>query len=169
MVVMQMDLEKYGTREIFLSAIRSEMEAREFYRALAARVKNAYLKGRLLFLASEEEKHRRHLTRLYRQEFGRGRIPVPETSIVPMPALRVPRATEPISALIEAAMEAERATSDFYASLAKRFEPDSAQARALTYLAQMELGHHSLLESERELMAKEEWFATEWPMMHAGP
>ena len=164
-----MELAGYTVKELYLAAMRSEIDARAVYRGLAGRIKNAYLRDRLLFLAGEEEKHRRHLMGLYKREFGRGRVAVPASTPVPLPKMKPPERGTPVSEVIEAAMEAERAAMDFYTSFAARFERGSEQARALSYLAQMELGHYKLLETERELMVREEWFDTEWPMMHVGP
>ncbi|MGQ9583420.1 MAG: ferritin-like domain-containing protein, partial [Thermoplasmatota archaeon] len=163
------ELERFSTREIFLSAIRSEMDARAVYSELAARVKNVYLKEKLLFLAREEERHRRYLVGLYKRDFKVRRVAPPAASSVPMPALKAPGPGTPASEVIQSAMEAERAAMEFYTAFAARFEPGSDEARTLSYFAQMERGHYLLLESERELMTREEWFDTSWPMMHAGP
>ncbi len=164
-----MELEKFSTRDIYLSAISSEMDAKAVYTELAHRLKNVYLKEKLLFLAREEERHRRYLVAQFRREFRVRRVAPPVASSVPMPSLKAPGPETPVSEVIRSAMEAERAAMDYYTAFAARFEPGSEEARTLSYFAKIERSHSLILASERELMAREEWFDTEWPMMHAGP
>ncbi len=164
-----MDLGNYSTEELILTALRSEVEANQVYTTLAQGVKNAYLKGRLQFLADEEEKHRAFLDKLYRSEFG-GREPVlPEASPVPMPDLKIPTEQVPISTVFNAGMEAEKAASEFYAAMATRWGKGSEAHDMLMYFSKMEMGHYRLLETERDAAADFEEFDSVWPLMHAGP
>jgi rubrerythrin len=164
-----MKLAKYELEEIILSAIRSEIEANELYRTLARHVRNAFMKDKLVFLAGEEEKHRKYLVGLYRKQFPRKKLAVPLATSVPLLPLKMPDPVTPRSEVIEKAMAAEKAASDFYTSFAGRFEPGSDEERTLTYFSIMEQGHLKLLDIERELMVRQEYYEAEWPMMHAGP
>lgn len=164
-----MDLGNHSTEDLILTALRSEVEARDVYSRLADGVKNAYLRGRLEFLAGEEEKHREFLDGLYRSEF-QGREPVlPEASPVPMPDLRLPTQQVPISTVFEQGMAAERAASEFYAAMATRWDEGSEPHDMLLYFSKMEMGHYRLLEAERDAAADFEEFDSVWPLMHAGP
>jgi len=164
-----MDLEKYSMEEVFLSALKSEVEAKRIYSLLAERIKNAYLKDRLMFLAGEEEKHRTSLEKLYKKEMKKKTVKLPQTTPVPLPVIKEPVPSTSVSEVIASAMDAEKAAQDFYLSFAARFPPSSDQGWLLIYFANMEKGHYQLLDTEKALMEKEEYFDTDWPMMHVGP
>lgn len=164
-----MDLSDYSMEDLVLTALRAEVDAKEVYISMAKGVSNAYLKGRLCFLADEEDKHRGYLDGLFRDQFP-GREPVlPEATPVPMPEVSLPSEHVPISTVFAQAMEAEKAASDFYASFAQRFEEGSDPSRMLMYFSKMEMGHYNLLKTERETAAQFEDFDEMWPLMHAGP
>ena len=164
-----MDLDKYTMEDLILSALKAEVEANAIYNALAKGVSNAYLKGRLAFLAEEEEKHRSYLDGLYRTQFF-GREPeLPDTTPVPMPEVSLPSERVPLSKVFGQAMVAEKAASEFYASFAMRFEEGHEARAMLTRFSQMEMGHYDLLETERDAANDFEDFDSEWPMMHVGP
>ena len=164
-----MDLDKYTTEDLILTALKAEVGVKEVYETLARGVRNAYLKGRLHFLADEEEKHRAFLDGLYRKEFD-GREPVlPEQAAVPLPDVILPTEQVPISHILSQAMEAEKAASEFYASMAERFPEGSEPREMMVYFSRMEMGHYHLLETEREAAAEFEDFDSVWPLMHIGP
>lgn len=145
-------------------AIRSEIEAREFYRGLSDSVKNLLLRERLDFLSAEEAKHEDFLRRLFAQKFG-GEPPVPDKTPVPSPRY-VPAEKTPISELLAQAMDAERAAEDFYRKMARSFP--GPEAGLIEYLALMERGHFHILEAERELALHFEDYETVNPLFHIG-
>jgi rubrerythrin len=164
-----MDLGNYSTEDLILTALKAEVEAKAVYTALAGGVKNAYLKGRLVFLAEEEEKHRAFLDKLYRTEFE-GREPVlPDTTAVPLPEVSVPTEQVPMSSIFTQAMAAEKAASEFYVAMAERWGKGSEPYDMLMYFSRMETGHYRLLETERDAATEFEEFDSVWPLMHAGP
>ncbi|UCG70833.1 MAG: ferritin family protein [Thermoplasmata archaeon] len=164
-----MDLEKYSKEELILTALKSEVDAKEIYLSLADKVKNYYLKDRLKFLAEEEEKHRAFIGSLFEKEFPNKEIVLPKTTFVPMPQIKVYSETVPISEVLESAMEAEMAANEFYFGLAEIFSGDSDVKKMLYYFATMELGHDKILEIERKNALDFEQYEDMWPMMHAGP
>lgn len=164
-----MDLSIYGLEDLLLAAMKSEIDSGSVYSKLASRVKNAFLKDRLEFLAEEEEKHKKYIEYLYKKHFPDKDIVLPEQTQVPLPQLKIPDESIPLSEVFESAMEAEMAAHDFYSHLAERFEADSEVKKQLAYLAMMEMTHYKLLELEKESTVKFETFDTIWPMMHAGP
>lgn len=164
-----MDLDKYTTEDLILTALRAELDARAVYETLAGGVRNAYLKGRLEFLASEEEKHERYLDGLYRTEFPEREPQVPATTPVPLPEVRIPTEQVPISEVLSQAMAAEKAAADFYGSMATRWAEATEQREVLLYFSKMETGHYRLLETEMQAAAEFEDFDQFWPLMHAGP
>ena len=164
-----MDLAGHSLEDLILTAIKAEVEAKAIYLSIADGVKNAYLKGRLHFLAEEEEKHRSYLDGLYRSQF-QGKVPeLPVVGVVPLPEVALPHEQVPISILFEQAMAAEKAAAEFYASMAKLFEEGHEARDMLTYFSRMEMGHYSILETEKDAATAYEEFDEMWPMMHSGP
>jgi len=164
-----MDLSRFGEEELFLTAMRSEIESRDFYTKLADRVKNFLLKDRLKFLSDEEEKHRTYFENTFKEKFPSKKIALPRKSPVPLPELKIPDESVPISELFWSAMEAEKAAHDFYTELAGRLTGDIRVRKTVLYIAAMEMGHYKLLEVEKENAEKFEDFDIEWPLMHVGP
>ncbi len=164
-----MDLDQYSTEDLILTALKAEVGAREVYNTLADGVSNAYLKGRLVFLADEEEKHRAFLDKLYRTEFPGMEPVLPDASPVPLPELSIPTEQVPMSSIFTQGMEAEKAASEFYASMAERWGKGEEVHNMLMYFSKMEMGHYNLLEAERDAAAEFEEFEQVWPLMHAGP
>ena len=163
-----MDLQTFSEEELFLSAIRSEVDAKDVYSKLADGVKNAFLKDKLKFLAREEEKHKEFLENAYWTRFAGKEIKLPEKSFVPLPEVQFQNESVPVSEVIENAMKAELAAQDFYNSFAASFENDPEIKRTLEFFATMELGHYKLLEIEKENIEKFEEYDDYWPMMHMG-
>ena len=148
-------------------AIKSEIEAQEYYGALAERVASPLLRERFEFLKGEEEKHERFLRQAFASKFPGQEPQLPEKSAVPGPKVEVAPG-KPISELLEEAMDAEAAASAFYAEAAARAQ-DHRTRLLLEYLSAMERGHYALLEAERELAAKFEDYETFDPGFHLGP
>ncbi len=162
-----MNLEEYNLRTLLLAAIKSEVESKDVYETLAARVKNALLKERLLFLAGEEDKHRAFLEALYRQEFPGEEIELPDKTPVPLPHVDASE-NRLLSEIIEDAMKAELAAKDFYESM-KDLLQDEKNRNMLQILANMEQGHYDILAKELENLKQFEDYDTYWPMMNIGP
>jgi rubrerythrin len=164
-----MDLSQYSLEDMILAALRSEIDSRDLYKGIAERVKNAFLKERLLFLSSEEEKHREFVQSLYERQFSDKELSVPKVSPVPLPEIRFEQEIVPISAILSQAMNAEKAAHDFYLGLSKRYEEDETIRKTLVYFSKMEMGHYNLLQAERENVLQFEDFDVELPMAHMGP
>lgn len=164
-----MDLSIYMVDDLLLVAMKSEVEAREFYLDLSMGVKNAMLRDKLNFLSDEEEKHRLFFEALFKEKFPNREIALPKKSPVPMPELKIEDEDIPLSEILWKGMQAEKAAYDFYDGLANRFTDNPEVKNALSYIAAMELGHYRLLEVEREIAQKFEDVDFEWPMMHIGP
>ena len=167
---MTMHLDKLTVEDLLLAAIKSEMESKEVYDSLADRVKNAFLKDKLRFLAKEEANHRAFLESIFKRTFKGKELKLPEASPVPLPLIIYDdEATTPVSTVLESAMGAEKAANEFYNDLAERFSEELDIRNKLKYLASMEMGHYRLLELAVENIRLYEDYLDEWPMMHAGP
>ncbi len=163
-----MDLSTYTLEDLLLAALKSEVESEKVYQKLAGRVENAFLKDRLTFLAQEENKHRLFIEGLFQKNFPQTKLVLPDKTPVPLPVLKIPDESVPLSIIFESAMEAEKASSEFYEGLAARFD-DSSVKKTLQYFAAMEMNHYRILEAEHETMKRFEDFDVEWPMMNVGP
>jgi len=164
-----MDIEKYSKKDLFLTAMKSEVESRDVFQKLANRVKNFMLKDKLQFLADEEQKHYDYFTVLWQKAFENEEIILPEKTPVPLPELTIESDEERFSDIFQHAMDAEKAAHYFYLSLANRFKIDEDIARQLKYIASMEMGHFKLLEIEKEQAEHYEKYDVEFPLMHVGP
>lgn len=163
-----MDLSSYSLEDLYLSAIKSEVESKAVYSKLAESVKNAFLKERMRFLAAEEERHREFLVRAYKGNFSAREPVLPGTSPVPLPEMIIPDEQVPLSEVLESAMNAEMAAHDLYISFAARLD-DTELKKTLEYFALMEEGHYELLKVEKDNCLKFEDYDEYWPMMHVGP
>jgi len=163
-----MKLDHYDLDKLLLTAMKSEIESKDIYMKLAEKTKNGLLKNKLRFLADEEEKHRMFIEDIYRNHYPKEKIEIPGKSIVPLPGVDLTEET-PLSKLLKQAMEAEKAASEFYKSLAQRFEDQTKMHNTLMYFADMEIGHFKILENEKESMERYEESDVYWPMTHVGP
>ncbi len=164
-----MNYSDYSLKDLLLTAYKSEIEARDFYKSLAEPIKNFFLKDRILFLSAEEEKHRQAIENLYRQLHPGVEMIVPEKSPVPLPEIKIEKETMLVSDVLWAAMNAEKAAHDFYLEIARHFTPDTEQHKLLLHIASMEMGHYHLLNLERENALRTEDFEVILPMVHVGP
>lgn len=163
-----MDLRTYSEEELFFTAMRAEIDSSVVYSKLAGGVKNAFLKDKLKFLASEEEKHRQYLEKAYLVRFPGNEINLSEKTIVPLPELKIPNENVPLSEVIESAMNAELAAREFYLLFAEQVADVEDLKKTLEYFATMEQGHYNLLEIEKKNIEKFEMYDDYWPMMHMG-
>ncbi|MGD2248055.1 MAG: ferritin family protein [Candidatus Methanofastidiosia archaeon] len=163
-----MDLSSFGLEDLLLAALKSEAESKDVYATLADRVKNAILKRRLQFLADEEEKHREFVQAVYKKNFPQKKVKLPKETPVPLPTLKIPDESVPLSTVFDTAMEAELASRDFYKGLVNHFEDASIQ-QTLQYFSAMEMTHYTILKAEQETIKRFEQFDEEWPMMNVGP
>jgi rubrerythrin len=164
-----MNLDEYKLEDLFLSAIKSEVESNKVYSELAKKIKNGLLQDKLDFLAKEEEKHRKFIEEEYLNHFPDKKVILPKESPVPLPEIKIEDEEIPLSKIFISAMKAEKAAQDFYKSFANRFEKGTKLNNTLKYFSDMELGHYKLLEIEKESMERFEEADVYWPMMHIGP
>jgi rubrerythrin len=164
-----MDLSRYSMEELILTALRSEIEAKEFYTKLSGIVENSFLKDRLMFLAGEEDKHRAFFEATFKGRFPGKEMRVPKDSPVPLPKLTIESESMPASEVFYGAMQAEKAASEFYRGIAEKMTEGSEEIRTLLYIANMEMGHYYILDNEREGAVRGEDFDVYWEMEHAGP
>jgi len=163
-----MNLDSFKLEELLLTAIKSEIDSYKLYKKIAKKTKNGLLKDKLEFLAKEENKHQEFIEDIYKNHYPNEKIILTKETPVPMPKIELDEEM-PVSRLLQMAMKAEEKASDFYKSLAGRFEEGSKINNTLIYFADMEKGHYKILEMEKESMERFEEADVYWPMVHAGP
>lgn len=163
-----MDLSSFDLEELFLAAIKSELESNKLYLKMAKKTKNGLLEDKLKFLANEEEKHRLFIEEIYKNHYPENKIVLPKISPVPLPEIKISEDI-PLSILLKEAMKAEQSACEFYKSLAGRFEDGTKLNNTLLYFSDMEKGHYRILEMEKESIERFEEGDVYWPMVHAGP
>ncbi|MBN2017249.1 MAG: ferritin family protein [Candidatus Cloacimonetes bacterium] len=164
-----MDIESYSKKDLFLTALKSEMDSKNVYNSLAQSVKNFMLKDKLEFLAVEEQKHYDFFKILWEEAFPDEDIALPNENPVPLPEIEFDPEDIRFSDVFQQAMDAEKAAHYFYLSLANRFKMDEELSRRLKYIASMEMGHYRLLEIEKQQAEEFEMYDEEFEMMHVGP
>lgn len=164
-----MKLKQYALADLLLAAVKSEIDSQAVYRRVAQRVRNAFLKERLAFLALEESKHQQTLEGLFKQRFPGQDLAVPAKPVVPLPEIRFQDELLPLSKIIVQAMRAEKASHDFYLQLADLFTSDPEKKNILLYFSMMEMGHYKLLDLEKDNLERLEEYGEEQEMIHVGP
>lgn len=138
------------TGRTLLEAIKHEIEGREFYLALAERVRNPLVRRKILGLAEDELEHRETLSRLYWAQTGTevGEIEGHE------PKGHLPDVgSMNLEELLEMAMETEKTAAATYLRMAGEAE-DLRTAGFLEYLAEFEQGHYDTLAGELDKIRK---------------
>jgi rubrerythrin len=164
-----MKLKKYALVDLLLAALKSEIESQSVYSRVAQRVKNAFLKERLEFLAREEKRHQEALEGLFAQRFPGQAITIPDKPVVPLPEIRFRDEMVPLSEVFAQAMKAEQAAHDFYLQLAELFSDDREKKNLLLYFSMMEMGHYKLLDLEKGNLERLEEYGEEQELIHVGP
>ena len=138
--------------EVLAVAIRSEIDAADFYSKLLARVKNILLQQKLKFLVLEEKKHRKILERLHGQRFPDVPLKVPEKAVRPRARAALGEKSS-ILELFQAALDAEKVAETFYRD-AQKVIKDAASKKMLEYLSRVERSHFFLIKSEIDLLSR---------------
>ncbi|MCD6126862.1 MAG: ferritin family protein [Methanomicrobia archaeon] len=151
-------------REIFSIAVKSELDSKKIYEKMAEKTSNFVLKDKLRFLAKEEEKHRKILENMFNKLYPDEDLKISEKSLVP----KIDIESAEIPELLEKAMESERIEEKFYRDLAEKSE----YKNILLYLADVEKGHHAILEAEHNMvMQYPDYYNKSWDtdMIHLEP
>lgn len=159
--------------EVLAAAIRSEIEAANFYSKLLDRVKNILLQHKLKFLVLEEKKHKKILERLYLQRFADIELKVPEKPVRPRLPVTVDEKSS-ILDLFKAALAAEKFAEEFYGEARKK-AGDAGSKKMLEYLSRVERSHYFLIKAEIDLLSRfpdyydVEDFHLGHDLVHVGP
>ncbi|UCF31815.1 MAG: ferritin family protein [bacterium] len=133
------------TGKTLLLAIQNEIKARNFYLAIAKKVKNPLVRRKFISLADDEVEHRQALSRLYWAQTGTEVGDLPEGEDVQTPDVENMSLTE----AIELAIEAEKKAVELYTRMAQETDDPRSQW-FLEYIAEFENGHYETLTAELE-------------------
>lgn len=161
--------DEFNREDIILFAIKSERSAMSVYSGLAKRVKNIFLKERLLFLAGEEEKHEAYFEELYKKSYLNKKIVIPPDDVMPTPKIPIEDENQRISEILQFAMNAELEANEFYLEAAKKFADAPKTSKMMKFFASMEMIHYSILAMEKKNAEMFESYENEVPMIHVGP
>jgi len=134
------------TGKTLIEAIKHEIEGREFYLALAKKVKNPLVRHKILGLAEDELEHRKTLSRLYWAQTGTEvgdlgefevNVDIPDVDNMSLPDL------------LQLAMDTEKKAAAAYMEMAEGTENERSAA-FLEYLAEVEEAHYEALAAELE-------------------
>jgi rubrerythrin len=159
--------------QVIAAAIRSEVEAAEFYRKLGERVKNALLVRKLAFLVFEEDQHRKILERLFAQRYAGMSLDAPARSPMPPIGAGLGEASSVLD-LFNAALAAEETSERVYGEAGEKAE-DEGSRHILTYLGRVERSHAAMIRSEIDLLSRfpdyydVEDFHIAQDLFHVGP
>ena len=138
--------------EVLAVAIRSEIEAANFYTRLLGQVRNIILQQKLKFLVLEEKKHRKILEKLYSQRFPGRELIIPDRAARSRPILTVDEKSTVLD-LFRIALAAEKSAEEFYRE-ARDAAEEQGSRKILDYLARVERSHYFLIKSEIDLLSK---------------
>jgi rubrerythrin len=141
---------KATTGETLIRAIKNEIQGRQFYLALAKKVKNPLVRRKILGLAEDELEHRETLSRLYWAQTGTevGDLASYEVN-VDIPDVE----NMTITGLLEMAMKTEKEASESYLQMSEVAE-DARSSAFLEYLSEVEQLHYEALAAELEKIRK---------------
>lgn len=132
--------------KVILEAISHEIVEREFYLALAKKVKNPLVRRKINSLADDELEHRQTLSRMYWAQTGMEPGKMESNTLA---SENVLLEETPLTELIELAMEREKKASEEYRKVAEE-TLDERTSAFLEYLADFEMEHFEKLAAELE-------------------
>jgi rubrerythrin len=138
------------TGQTLIEAIKREIQGRQFYLALAKKVKNPLVRRKILGLAEDELEHRETLSRLYWAQTGTevGDLDSYEVNV------NIPDVENmTLEALLEMAMNTEKEASENYLQMSEAAEDERSSA-FLEYLSEVEQTHYEALAAELEHIRK---------------
>ena len=157
-----MKIEDMKIEDILGMAVKTELEAHNFYSNLATKISHADVKKKVLSLASDEMRHKNIMENLYRKTLGKE----PEV----LPSKGVPDILKAISSLqigdrtqvlqvLDMAIEAEATAAKFYQHGAS-ISTDRKMRDIFEELEREEDGHFHYLTAERSSLSGDlYWFS----------
>ncbi len=152
---MKMEFKGLTMDQLFLSAVKSEIEASDIYAKAAEKAETEYLRDRLKFLSKEETMHAKMLKKMFKETFPGRKLDLdedlPEDTPVPLPELKPIDSYSRIENVLKDAMAAEKAASRFYEEMSKKVDNPNAKFM-FAYFSKMETTHFNLLKTEFEVL-----------------
>ncbi|WP_048147833.1 ferritin-like domain-containing protein [Palaeococcus ferrophilus] len=148
-------------REVFEIAANAEIRAKEAYEKLASVVKSDIIRDELLFLAREEDKHRKIIEKMAeRFQSGEGEPKKVEIDVMAEFKVIAEKMAEAIKKpdlnldeVYEIAMEAELVSEKLYNELAGYAATEKTKT-VLNMLADMERNHYTILKRQYDYITR---------------
>jgi rubrerythrin len=157
-----MNIENMSIEDVLGMAVRTEMQAHNFYSNLAGKIGNLDVKKKILSLAADELRHKGIMEGLYRKTLGKEPNDLPSKGVPDIlraiAALQVNDKTQVLHVL-DMAIEAEAIAAKFYHHGAQ-ISTDTKMRMAFEELEREEDGHFNYLTSERGSLSGDlYWFS----------
>lgn len=146
------ELNTLSPSRIISKAIKSEVEAADYYSHLKQMVKNRLLLKKLDFLVLEENKHKKLLERLFSQKFPQSQLELPDKAFLTIEPKEIDDKSS-VSSLFKIALKAEKEAEEFYGNASKKVNDDQSK-KLLQYLTRVERSHYYIIKSEIDLLEK---------------
>ncbi|WP_324736762.1 ferritin family protein [Thermococcus sp. SY098] len=152
---------KITDKEVFEIAVNSEIRTKEMYEKLASLVKSDLIKDELMFLANEEDKHRRIVEKI-REKLGSEETEPKKVDIEIIDEFKViaekmgdaiQKQDTEITEVYEIAMQAELVSEKLYKELA-RYAATEKTKLLLEMLADMEKNHYNILKKQYKYITR---------------
>lgn len=144
---------RFSISEVLGTAIRAQADAAELYAELALRVRNPFLRQRVMLLAREELQHQRMLEESYKQQFPDRPLALPSSQLPKTISSKSNRDQLSVKDILWHAIEQERRCRGFYFEAAER-TADMAGKRLFSFLADWEHSHQMALNGEYEMLVR---------------
>ena len=154
--------EDLSMEDILGMAVRTELQAHNFYKNLAEKVANLDVKKKILSLAADELRHKEIMEGLYRKTLGKEPVDIPAKGVPDIlraiAALQISNKTQVLEVL-DMAIEAEAIAAKFYHHGAD-ISTDPKMRGIFEELEREEDGHFNYLTSERGMLSGDlYWFS----------
>ncbi|MFB6291012.1 MAG: ferritin family protein [Candidatus Bipolaricaulia bacterium] len=130
-------------------AVKSEIEASEFYHSMLDRDLPGEARNKVEKLAAQEKKHEKTLRSIFKDFYPKKDIEFPESSGLhdfPFDPLGIDE-NRPLENLFQVAMKNEKESERFYGELRVKFDDEEVR-RLLGFLAANEREHYEILRTE---------------------
>lgn len=134
-------------------AIRTEIDAQEVYKDLAAMCEDETHRDRFLNLQQEERRHQELLEKKYREMFPEMELHLPESQLPKHARDSGSRKQLAIKGVLNIAVQEEKRSREFYLDCAETAS-DISGKRMFRFLADMAFSHQAMLAAELELLEK---------------
>ncbi len=138
--------------EIISMAVKSEVEAADYYSHLKQLIRNQLLLKKIEFLVMEEKKHKELLERFFTRKFPESPLKLPGESFLAYGQAKIDDQSS-VKDLFKIALEAEKSAEEFYHKASEKVAGVQSN-KIFRYLTRVERSHYYIIKSEMDLLEK---------------